>query len=154
MQQLLQKTEEALRRLIGLLGFEEAVISVVEGPAGGIDAKIEVPDAAGVLIGEHGQGLSSFEYILRRIVLKGASELAPRITLDINGYRAERARIVRARAREAADEVRASKQSYVFEPMSALERRLVHLELAARGDVVTESQGEGRDRRVVIRPYP
>lgn len=154
MNQLLVKTKETAQQFLRFLGFAEAVLDVAEGPAGGIEVKIQTSEAAGALIGEQGQGLAALEYMLRRIVLRGVSDPAPRLTLDINGYRAERAKVVRQRAREAADEMRYMKQPYIFEPMSAYERRLVHLELAARGDVVTESQGEGRERRVVIRPYP
>ncbi|OHA48721.1 MAG: hypothetical protein A2806_01180 [Candidatus Terrybacteria bacterium RIFCSPHIGHO2_01_FULL_48_17] len=154
MEQLLSKTKETTERLLSFLGFPEAIADISEGPTGGIEVKIQASEGAGALIGEQGQGLAALEYMLRRIVLRDAGEQAPRLTLDVNGYRAERAKIVRQRARDAADEVRYSKSQYIFEPMSAFERRLIHLELAARGDVVTESQGEGRDRRVVIRPYP
>jgi len=57
-------------------------------------------------------------------------------------------------AKSVADEVALTKKERILEPMSAYERRIIHLELASRPDVTTESIGKEPKRRVVIKPYP
>jgi len=57
-------------------------------------------------------------------------------------------------SKELADEVAKTRKSIMLQPMSSYERRIIHLELAERPDIVTESIGEEPERRVIIRPYP
>ena len=61
---------------------------------------------------------------------------------------------MRETANSVADEVALTKKEKELAPMPAYERRVIHLELADRKDVTTESIGEEPKRRVVIRPYP
>ena len=55
-------------------------------------------------------------------------------------------------AKNLADQVSLTKEEKILPPMSAYERRIIHAELAQRTDVITESQGDGFDRHVVIKP--
>lgn len=112
---------------------------------------IEVPEGAGALIGSRGEGIDALEDVIRRIVHRRFAE-APRVVLDVNGYRREQAVALRERVREIADRARRFGETYAFQPMPARERRIIHTELAARGDVITESVGEGANRYVVVRP--
>ena len=73
-------------------------------------------------------------------------------SLDINGYKDQRTKRVIEFARQAADRVKATQKPEVLFPMSAFERRLVHVELVSDKDILTESIGEEPKRRVVIRP--
>jgi len=57
-------------------------------------------------------------------------------------------------ARSLADEVAITKKEKILSSMPAYERRIIHLELAGRSDVTTESIGQEPERRIVIRPYP
>jgi len=57
-------------------------------------------------------------------------------------------------AKEIADEVALTKKEKILPPMPAYERRIIHLELAQRPDVTTQSIGQEPERRVVIKPYP
>ncbi len=72
--------------------------------------------------------------------------------VDINNYRKERERLIAELAKAAARRALVTKQQLDLPAMNAYERRLVHVELASRPDVKTESAGEGRERHVVIRP--
>lgn len=94
-----------------------------------------------------------FQRVLRLIVNKQVSE-APLFLIDINGYRKKREKFLKDLSKELADEVAKTKRSIMLQPMSSFERRIIHLELAERPDVTTESIGEGPERRIVIRPYP
>jgi spoIIIJ-associated protein len=111
-----------------------------------------IMDEAGHFIGERGANLKDLESILRQIIKKQFPS-APSVFFDVNGYRREREESLRAMARQAAKEAVLRKEPVMLEPMNAYERRLVHLELSTRPDVITESVGQDYGRRVVVKPY-
>ena len=74
------------------------------------------------------------------------------VFVDVNNYRRERERIILDLARAAAKKAQMTKQEVSLPAMNAYERRLVHVELAMRPDVKTESVGGGKERYVVIKP--
>jgi spoIIIJ-associated protein len=74
------------------------------------------------------------------------------VVIDVNNYRLERERLILELARAAAQKAAATKSDVELPPMNAYERRLVHTELATRPDIKTESIGEGKERRVVVKP--
>lgn len=71
--------------------------------------------------------------------------------IDVNNYRKEREKLLSDLARAAARKVVATKEPVSLPAMNSYERRLIHMELAGRPDVLTESQGGGRERFVTIR---
>ena len=71
---------------------------------------------------------------------------------DINNYRRERENIIIELARAAARKAVATKEEISLPAMNSYERRIIHVELASRPDVATESAGAGHDRYVVIKP--
>lgn len=115
-----------------------------------IDLKTENPQ---ILIGERGQTLSEIQHLLKAI-LKRKIEEPFYIDLDINNYKKKKIEYLKELAKSVADEVALTKKEKILSPMPAYERRIIHLELAARSDVTTESVGQEPERRVVIRPYP
>ncbi len=74
------------------------------------------------------------------------------VYVDVNNYRKEREYLIMEIAKAAARKVLITKTDVELPPMNAYERRLVHTELATRPDVKTESFGDKRDRRVVVKP--
>ncbi len=74
------------------------------------------------------------------------------VYVDVNNYRRERERLIVEIAKAAARKVLITKADVQLPAMNAYERRLVHTELATRPDVKTESIGEKRDRRVIVKP--
>jgi len=113
-----------------------------------INLKIDEPS---VLIGERGQTLADLQHLLKMVVRKAMGDQI-NIDLDIQDYKKKKAEYLREMARTFADEVMFDKKEKVLDPMSAYERRIVHMELANKEGVMTESIGEGEERRVVIRP--
>lgn len=105
----------------------------------------------GLLIGERGTTLRAFEHILR-LVLRPVVGSSLRVYVDVNAYRVRQLETLRRRARSAAERARLTGRAVVFEPMSAADRRIIHVTLAMEEGVATESQGEGAQRRVVVRP--
>ncbi len=115
-----------------------------------INLKVEEPR---FLIGEKGCTLTDIQRLLA-VILKRKIAGPFYLNLDINDYKKKKAEYLRETARSMADEVALTKKERQLPPMLAAERRIIHLELADRADVATESMGQDPIRRVVIRPYP
>ena len=115
-----------------------------------ISLKTEDPQ---ILIGEGGQTLTEIQHLLKAILRRKITEVFY-IDLDINDYKKQKKEYLKELAISTADEVALSKKQKELPPMSAYERRIIHMELVERGDVVTESTGEGIERRLVIKPRP
>jgi spoIIIJ-associated protein len=95
--------------------------------------------------------LKALEYIGVRW-LRLDSKLHDRVRFDCCGYRADRLAELKLSAQVAADKVRQSRQAFRFNPMSAQERRIVHLVLKDQPGIRTASEGVGEARQVVIFP--
>jgi len=108
-------------------------------------------DDLGILIGRGGQTLSCLQYIVRLIVAHQTKSWLP-IIIDVEGYKQRRYETLQALARRIAEQVTAKGVPFTLKPMSAYERRIIHLTLADHPDVATQSTGEGEARRVVILP--
>lgn len=110
----------------------------------------------GVLIGRHGETLDSIQYLVNlaanRAMRASGEEERVRYVVDVAGYRRKREETLRAMAAEAADKVIGDKKRQILEPMSALERRIVHMALKDVDGVVTHSEGREPYRRIVISP--
>jgi len=106
-----------------------------------------------ILIGERGQTLAEIQHLLK-VILKRKIKEPFYIDLDINDYKKKKREYLKEMARSIADEVALTKKEKQLSPMPAYERRIIHLELAGRSDVTTESIGQEPERKVVIRPYP
>lgn len=105
------------------------------------------------LIGQYGNNLQALQHILRMIVGKTTKNPMDSVLLiDINDYRRKKEQSVIDLARMVAREAEKEGKSVTLRPMSAYERRLVHMELSKEKNVTTESIGEGDTRRIVVRP--
>ena len=113
---------------------------------------VYTPDNARFIIGKNGQNLKAFEHLIRAVLLRNND--SRNIVVDINDYKKSRASFVVDTAKQAVSRVRNTQKAEVLTPMSAYERRIVHMELASYPDVATESIGDEPQRRIVIKPYP
>jgi spoIIIJ-associated protein len=106
-------------------------------------------DDTGLLLNQGGELLDALQHIVNqaygRTLPKGQ-----RIVCDADNYRAARESELRAMADHAARQVRSTSAAFVFGPMDASERRVIHLSLAEEADLVTESVGEGNSRRLRV----
>ncbi|HQN05347.1 MAG TPA: RNA-binding cell elongation regulator Jag/EloR [Anaerolineaceae bacterium] len=102
-----------------------------------------------ILIGRRSEVLNSLQYIASLIVSKELGKWVP-LMIDIQGYRTRRERQLRQLAQRMAEQAVHSGRRQVLEPMSASERRIIHLELRDHPDVVTESVGDEPNRKVTI----
>ena len=106
---------------------------------------------SGLLIGRRGQTLQSLQFVVNMIVRKEFGE-GVRVALDVEGYRQRREASLRDMANKVAERVAQTGRSITLEPMSAADRRIIHVSLADREGVSTESVGFGDDRKVSIMP--
>ena len=103
------------------------------------------------LIDQNGQTLFDIQRILK-IVLNKKLKKVFYLELDINEYKEKKVAHLKNLAREAADQVVLTKEKKILPPMPAHERRIVHMELAQRKDIITESQGDQDQRHIIIAP--
>lgn len=108
-------------------------------------------DDAGLLIGRRGETLQALQFLVRMVVSRQLGRKAF-VVIDVEDYRQRRADMLRSLARRTAGRVASSGRSSALDPMPPGERRIVHMSLATHPRVVTESEGEGNQRRVVILP--
>ena len=130
----------------------EAMVAVfpVKDETLSIDIRVQDPN---VLIGQNGETLFEIQHLLK-VILKRKLNQSVYVDLDINSYKKKKAEYLKELARASANDVSLSRRTKMLAPMVAYERRIIHLELAGREDVVTESIGQGSSRKVVIKPRP
>ena len=120
-------------------GDEEGPVFEVEG------------EDSGLLIGTRGETLRALQFIVSFLVSRRMGERT-NLMVDVEGYQQRRYNSVANLARRVAQRVAQRGRSIPLEPMPPNERRQVHMALADRSDVVTESDGYGDRRKVVIHP--
>jgi len=143
---------ETLLSRLGIVASVEpcAVPFVEEGDINPVTFDIKGEDL-GILIGRRGQTLSCLQYVVRLIVASQTKTWVP-IIIDVEGYKQRRYKALQSLAWRMAEQVKRRGTPFTLEPMSAYERRIIHLALADNPDVTTESTGEGEERKVVILP--
>jgi spoIIIJ-associated protein len=148
-----ERSLEFVRKLV--LGMEmDAEVNLApddgEGSADEIRLEIEGPDA-GRIIGKRGSVLEAIQYLTSRIAHR-PGEPRKHVSVDAEGYRARHEDQLGAMARKLGERVAVEGKVITFDPMSARDRRVVHMALKDMPGVRTESNGEGQDRRVQIIP--
>ena len=137
-----------LETVLGLLGVEVEVDIDIEKKGLHCDLNTGAQEG-GLLIGRHGATLDALQYLTLRVLqAEGLGRM--RITLDVGGYRTRREKTLRELAEGVAKKVLDTGRPHHFEPMSAMERRVVHMAMTEIGGLRTESEGEGRRRHVVV----
>lgn len=104
-----------------------------------------------LLIGREGANVGSIDHLIKMLIRKDSLN-APTFIIDINNYRRAKIERLRQNAKSAALRVSWQGKSETLNPMSALERRIIHMELSNSPLVETKSIGEDPNRSVVINP--
>jgi spoIIIJ-associated protein len=140
---------ELLERVLATLALEATVRVEDEGEQ--VRATVSGSDL-GVLIGRHGQMIDSLQYLANAMAHRAVGEERRRIVVDAAGYRARRASALESLARRTAEQASATGRRVELEPMSAVERRIVHEVLKDDPEVTTASEGTEPNRYVVVVP--
>ena len=149
----LEKIKKITKEFFDKTGFEpEILFSDPIEQTIPIDLKVDDPQ---ILIGEGGRTLAEIQHLLIAILRKSIPcedrENMFYIDLDVQDYKKKKNEYLKDMAQSIADEVSLTKREQILAPMTAYERRIVHLEIQKRGDVVSESIGEREDRRIVVK---
>ena len=123
-------------------------VSVAEGR---VAAVLDCGDASGLLVGRDGQTLAAVQYLAARMTAKALGGNF-RLVIDAGNYRERQEDKLRELALELADKARKTGRSQSSRPLSAYQRRIIHLALENHPDVATCSKGDGLQRRVVVQP--
>ncbi|BFM40141.1 R3H domain-containing nucleic acid-binding protein [Synechocystis sp. LKSZ1] len=108
------------------------------------------------LMGERGEGLDALQYLLNATLNRSPDgeslENSALISVDMADYRQQRQSQLLEWSQQAATQVRSTQQPVEMPALSAAERRLIHTFFEKEADLVTESQGQEPDRRLIVRP--
>jgi spoIIIJ-associated protein len=136
-------------RIVETLGVDAEVVAHEEPEA--IVVTCSGPDV-GLLIGRHGQTIDAIQYLLNAVAWRAHREERKEVVVDAAGYRARRKETLEALALRVADRVREFGEREELEPMTAVERKVVHLRLKDVSGVGTTSEGTEPNRYVVVVP--
>jgi spoIIIJ-associated protein len=146
---LAAEARELVERIVDGIGVN-AQIDVDEG-----DETITVscvgPDL-GMLIGRHGQTIDAIQYLVNAAMYRGHADERKEVVVDAAGYRARRRASLEALAVRSAERALADGGMVELDPMTAVERKVVHIRLKEFDGVETTSEGTEPNRFVVIRP--
>jgi spoIIIJ-associated protein len=106
----------------------------------------------GLVIGRHGQTIDAIQYLANAIAYRAFGEERKDVVVDAADYRARRRETLEALAVRSAEHARATGESVELEPMSPVERKIIHLRLQDEPGVTTRSEGEEPYRYVVVAP--
>ncbi len=137
---------EVLQTLLRHMGIRGQVEVRTRDP---LTLNIRMEDGLGLLIGRRGETLASLQLLVNLIVSHQLKH-RQRIIIDVENYRLRREENLRQLAFRIAQQVRQSRRAIPLEAMPANERRIIHMALSDSKDVMTHSEGEGDQRRVII----
>ncbi len=136
-----------LEKLLELLGFPATIEEHTIDDGILLDVK---SDDSGRLIGRQGQTLSDLQYITNRLLFQ-QDQNAPKVMVDVSGYRAQAREALVKKAKDAAEKVRRWGDVVELEPLSAFDRRIIHHALKDDPDIETQSvEVEGTDKKAML----
>lgn len=155
--------QQVTEQLLSAMGLKDASVSRSE-TAGQVIFSIRLSGDRRDLIGPRGDTIHAIDHVVKKIVEKKthsegsaesesltSSRTEPMFLVDVDDYRTRQIRDIQAKAKMMAERARSFQYDVELSPMSAYERLIVHTALQNEPHVKTESQGEGRSRRVVIK---
>ncbi len=142
----MQEIKEILNKILKYLSDDFELLETEQ--AGQNILQIKTKDAK-LLIGQKGRNLQALDYIVAKIAKEKAIE--EKWVLDINDYKLKEIKEIEEKARMLASRAKTLQYDVEMPAMSAYERLIVHSALADDPQIKTESYGEGKDRRLIIK---
>ena len=139
--------KEIAEKILGTLGFP----ATVEEHKLGDDLMLDVKtDESGRLIGRQGQTLADLQYLVNRILFQ-QDQSAPKVMLDVGGYRSQAREALIQKAKDAAEKVRRWGDAVELEPLNAFDRRIVHQAMRDDPDIETHSvEVDGTEKKALL----
>jgi len=136
-----------LEKILELLGFTVTIEEHTLEDGVLLDVKTE---DSGRLIGRQGQTLSDLQYVTNRMLFQ-QDAAAPKVMVDVGGYRAQAREALVKKAKDAAEKVRRWGDVVELEPLSAFDRRIIHQALKDDPGVETHSvEVEGTEKKAIL----
>lgn len=142
--------QEEAQKLLNSLKIQTSVETYVD-EKGVVELSLKTEEDTGLLIGYHGQTLASLQLIFNLIIYKKLGAWV-KIIFNVGDWRRRREEYLTKMAQTMTQRVVATGEEVVCPYLTAAERRVIHLALQGHEQVLTESQGEGENRRLIIKP--
>lgn len=149
MEESIQYAKKYLEDILSFFGLNTDVYATTEDNEV-IELNVPSSHLNGFLIGQHGDTMRALQYTVST-ALKNNGYAITRVNVDIADYKKGQADRLAERAQEWIKKVQTSGEPLHLKPMNAADRRTVH-KVASEAGLATESEGEGRDRHVVLKP--
>lgn len=143
--------EKVLSAVAEAFAIEEARVRVTEDPDGGLLGAVD-GDGADAIVGRGGEVIDALQYLAAQVVSRAEGGGRRRVSIDAAGYRERRAAALVDLADRAAAEALEYGEEIELDAMTPHDRRIVHMALKDRTDVVTRSEGEEPRRRIIVEP--
>ena len=141
---------EVLQTILKPFDIGDITIDEYDGDEGELILDITGDDLA-VLIGRHGRTLDSIQFLVSAIARRKLGYRYP-VVVDVEGYKSRQRQKIESIAKSAANRAVSQDRDVPMRPMTPYERRIVHITLREDVRVETESEGEGSERHVVVKP--
>lgn len=145
----IKEITEKLLKLLGVDGDFE-ILEAKDAKEENVEIVLNTKDT-GVVIGYHGDTLEGLQLVLSLCVARNLGRFV-RISIDVGDYKKNRTEFLKTLALETKERVVAEGKEIVVPELKSWERRIIHLLLEKDENVVSESQGEGRDRVLIVSP--
>ena len=145
-----KNTKKLIEEILVSMGIRYDIVEETEDSLTQKKLFIIKSPESGLLIGDRGETFQALSHLIRRIASKGLEEMAD-FSIDVNDYRASMIEKLKMKAGMLANRARDMKTDVEMEPMTSYERLIIHGALSGQPNIKTESIGEGRDRRLVIK---
>ena len=146
-----EKIKRIITDILDRMAVSYDKIDILESGMGGCPRFVIRSSESGLLIGQRGETLLALNHLIKRIVSKGTEEEGTNFFLDINDYQDRLIQEIKNKALILKERAKLFQRDVEMEPGSAYERMIVHSACADDPEINTESSGEGRSRRVVIK---
>lgn len=148
MEEAILYAKKYLEDLLSFFGLNTDVYATSEDDV----IELEVPSTHlnGFLIGQKGENMRSMQFLVSN-ALKNQGFEYTRVNVDVAEYKKQRAQRLSEKAEEWVKKVKETGEPMELQPMNAADRRTIH-KLAQEWGLTSESTGEGRDRRIVLKP--
>ena len=147
-----EKIKSLALDLLKQLSIKPRSLTIVSTAADSYQLDLDLlPEDSGILIGYHGDTIASLQLILNLFLYHQTGSWI-KLVVNIGDYRQKRAEALMAMAEDTVQKVLASGQPMALYNLNPFERRVIHTHLADNQNIVTQSQGEGRDRHLIIAP--
>ena len=148
MEESIRYAKKYIEDLLSFFGLNTEV-SATNSEEEVVEVNIPSTRLNGFLIGQHGENMRAIQFLVSNALRNNNHEVT-RVSVDVADYKKQRAARLTEKAEEWIKHVKETSEDMELDPMNAADRRIVH-KAAAEQEIDSESVGEGRDRRIILK---